>query len=218
MVELLESIVLRGAEARAADWFRRNLGEELASSTTRFRAAFAGAGRRLGEREPSMGADDLARLQQAGLVTPERWRLAMFARAALLMRALSTLPADEHPNFVRELYRRGDFREQSAILQSLILLPRPERFVTLAVEACRTNVGDVFEAIACENIYPATHFAALNFNQLVIKAFFVGIAVGRIAGLEARKTPELRRMAADYASERRAAGRSVPGDIDLVLS
>ena len=218
MIELVETLVLRGAEANAAGWFRRNLGEGVASSTTRFRAAFAGAGRRLGEREPSIGADDLARLQQAGLVTPERWRLAMFARAALLMRALSTLPADEHPNFVRELYRRGDFREQSAILQSLILLPRPERFVTLAVEACRTNVGDVFEAIACENIYPATHFADLNFNQLVIKAFFVGIAVGRIAGLEARKTPELRRMAADYASERRAAGRSVPGDIDLVLS
>ena len=218
MVELLESIVLRGAEARAADWFRRNLGEELASSSTRFRAAFAGAGRRLGDQEPSIGPDDLARLRHAGLVTPERWRLAMFARAALLVRALGALPADEHPNFVRELYRRGDFREQSAILQSLILLPRPERFVTLAVEACRTNVGDVFEAIACENIYPATHFADLNFNQLVIKAFFVGIAVGRIAGLKERKTAELRRMAADYASERRAAGRSVPGDIDLVLS
>jgi hypothetical protein len=218
MVELLESIVERGAEARAADWFRRSLGEELASSTTRFRAAFAGADRRLGDHNPSIGPDDLARLRQAGLVAPERWRLAMFARAALMVRALGALPTDEHLNFVRELYRRGDFREQSAILQSLILLPRPERFVTLAVEACRTNVGDVFEAIACENSYPATHFADLNFNQLVIKAFFVGTAVGRIAGLKERKTAELRRMAADYASERRAAGRSVPGDIDLVLS
>jgi hypothetical protein len=218
MVELLESIVERGAEARAADWFRRSLGEELASSTTRFRAAFAGADRRLGDHNPSIGPDDLARLRQAGLVAPERWRLATFARAALMVRALGALPADEHLNFVRELYRRGDFREQSAILQSLILLPRPERFVTLAVEACRTNVGDVFEAIACENIYPATHFADLNFNQLVIKAFFVGIAVSRIARLKERKTAELRRMAADYASERRAAGRSVPADIDLVLS
>jgi hypothetical protein len=218
MVELLESIVLRDADAKAAGWFRHNLSEGVASSTARFRAAFAGAGRRLGDAEPSMGPDDLARLHQAGLVTPERWPLAMFARAAFLVRALSTLPTDEHPNFIRELYRRGDFREQSAILQSLILLPKPERFVTLAVEACRTNVGDVFEAIACENIYPATHFADLNFNQLVIKAFFVGIAVGRIAGLQARKTAELRRMAADYTSERRAAGRSVPGDIDLVLS
>ena len=83
MIELVETVVLRGAEANAAGWFRRNLGEGVANSTARFRAAFAGAGRHLGEREPSIGADDLARLQQAGLVTPERWRLAMFARAAL---------------------------------------------------------------------------------------------------------------------------------------
>jgi hypothetical protein len=219
MIEIVETVVLRGAEARAASWFRRNLGiEELASSTARFRAAFAGAGRRLGEGVPSVAPDDLAQLRQAGLVAPERWQLATFARAALLMRALRTLSADEHPNFMRELYRRGDFREQSAILQSLILLPEPKRFVVLAVEACRTNVGDVFEAIACENAYPAKYFADLNFNQLVIKAFFTGIAVHRIAGLEERKTVELRRMAADYASERRAAGRSVPDDIDLVLS
>jgi hypothetical protein len=37
-------------------------------------------------------------------------------------------------------------------------------------------------------------------------------------GLERRKSDELRRMAADYASERRAAGRAVPNDLDLVLS
>jgi len=219
MIELLETVVLRGADAHAGGWFARNVGiKELAGSAARFRAAFAGAGRRLGEGEPPVAPDDLARLRQAGLVAPERWPLAMFARAALLMRALSTLPADEHPNFVRELYRRGDFKEQSAILQSLILLPDPNRFVALAVDACRTNVGDVFEAIACENFYPAKHFPDLNFNQLVIKAFFIGIAVRRIAGLAERKTVELRRMAADYASERRAAGRSVPDDIDLVLS
>jgi hypothetical protein len=102
MIELMETVVLRDAEANAAGWFRRNLGEGVASSTVRFRAAFAGAGRRLGDDEPSIGPDDLARLHQAGLVSPERWRLAMFARAALLMRALSALPADEHPNFVRE--------------------------------------------------------------------------------------------------------------------
>ena len=45
----------------------------------------------------------------------------------------------------------------------------------------------------------------------------VGVAVGRILGLEARITPELQRMVADYASERRAAGRSVPDDITYIL-
>ena len=65
--------------------------------------------------------------------------------------------------------------------------------------------------------YPGA-FPDANFNQLVLKAFFIGVAVARIAGLEQRKTAELRRMAEDYASERRAAARSVPPDLDLVLS
>jgi hypothetical protein len=71
----------------------------------------------------------------------------------------------------------------------------------------------VFEAIACENPYPAAHFPELNFNQMVLKALFTGVALERVIGLDGRVTPELARMANDYASERRAAGRSVPADI-----
>jgi hypothetical protein len=79
-------------------------------------------------------------------------------------------------------------------------------------------VQSVFEAIACENPYPARFFPDLNFNQLVLKAFFTGIAVRRIVGLGARNSPELVRMANAYASERRAAGRSVPDDLSLVTA
>ena len=99
----------------------------------------------------------------------------MFARAAFLLRALRASPPSEHVEFVREVYRRGDFLEQAALLQALILVPDPARFVNIAVESRRTNVSDVFEAIACENRYPAAHFADANFNQLVIKAFFTGL-------------------------------------------
>jgi hypothetical protein len=217
MLDLLEAVVLRGAAPEAAGWFRRNLEIGQLAGSTALRAAFAGAGRRLAGMDPALSPGDLARLREAGVVAPDRWPLTTFARAALLLRALRNLAADEHVDLVRELYRRGDFREQAAVLQSLILLPGPARFVALAVESCRTNVRDVFEAIACENIYPARHFADPNFSQLVLKAFFIGIAVRRIAGLAERNTAELRRMAADYASERRAAGRAVPDDIDLVL-
>lgn len=219
MYELIEAVVLRSAEPEAAGWFRRNTAtDDLAGSTARFRAAFAGAGRRLGVGVPQLRPEEAAQLRQAGVVAPAGWRLDMFARAAFLLRALRALPSSGHAEFVREVYRRGDFREQAAVLQTLMLLPDPARFVAMAVDACRTNVRDVFEAIACENRYPATHFADANFNQLVIKAFFIGTAVGRIAGLEQRKSTELRRMAADYASERRAAGRPVPDDLNLVLS
>jgi hypothetical protein len=48
---------------------------------------------------------------------------------------------------------------------------------------------------------------------MVLKTLFLGVALERILGLDRRKTAELARMAEDYASERKAAGRSVPADI-----
>jgi hypothetical protein len=78
-------------------------------------------------------------------------------------------------------------------------------------------VQTIFESIACENPFPADEFPDLNFNQMVLKAMFNGVALARIVRLGERAGADLARMAADYAAERRAAGRSVPADIDLVL-
>jgi hypothetical protein len=85
------------------------------------------------------------------------------------------------------------------------------------VEAVRANVLSELEAIACENPFPGRYFPEGAFNQLVLKCLFNGIAVRRIAGLAERRSPELKRMVAAYASERRAAGRVVPPDAAYVL-
>jgi hypothetical protein len=216
---MLKSIVQGAALPDAVSWFEEVWPREQEPlSRTRFRAIFAGAGRRLGASIPTLSGDDLRALLELGMVAPERWSLDDMGRAALLARALEVVPANEHFDFVREVYQRGDYREQAAILRALALLPDPGRFVDIAIDACRTNVLDVFEAIACENPFPAAHFPELNFNQLVIKAIFMGVAVGGIAGLAERRTDELRRMAEAFASERRAAGRPVPDDIGLVLT
>ena len=49
------------------------------------------------------------------------------------------------------------------------------------------------------------------------KALFIGVPIARIVGLRRRLNPDLSRMARDYASERRAAGRTVPADLSLAL-
>ncbi len=183
---------------------------------TKFRAAFAGAARRL--RDYSLTAEDIKLLTDAGVIGAGDWRLDNVARTALLLRALAALPGDEQAAFVRQIYLRGDFREQAAVLRSLSFLPQPEQFLELAIDACRTNVLDVFEAIACENAYPAAHFPEANFNQMVLKAIFLAVLVGRIADLADRATPELKRMVVAFASERRAAGRAVPDDVDLIVN
>jgi len=44
------------------------------------------------------------------------------------------------------------------------------------------------------------------------------VRLERIVGLDRRANPELTRMAADYAAERRAARRPVPADIGLAMT
>ncbi|MBS0365165.1 MAG: EboA domain-containing protein [Proteobacteria bacterium] len=179
------------------------------------RAAFTGLGRRAGRE---LLGPQAAALAAQGITGAARWDRATLGRVALLIAWLPTQPQDRQVDAVRELYLRGDYREQVAVLASLACLPDPARFVPLAAEASRTNVTDVFAAIACENAFPALHLPDLNFNQLVLKALFVGLDTHRIVGLPARVTARLHRMVGDFADERRAAGRSVPADIAYIQS
>jgi hypothetical protein len=210
----VELVAARASEP-ARGWF---LSRYEALDAGDFAAVHAGAGRRLGSEGCELTSSERARLSQAGVPAPSGWPLAAVARAALCCRLCELLPPQEHFALLVKQFRTGDNAERAALLHTLSLLPEPQRFVDLAIDACRSHVQTVFEAIACENPYPARFFPEANFNQLVLKSFFTGVAVRRIEGLPERRTAELSRMAQAYASERRAAGRSVPPDLDFVTA
>ncbi len=178
-----------------------------------FRALFASVPRRLGQA----AALNLEAPPELRAARPH-CTLTDYVRLWLLLQALPRLAADLQPGWVLQLFEAGEMGEQVSVLRVLPLLPDPARFVETGVQACRTNARDVFEAIVCENPFLAEHFPALNFNQAVMKAIFMEVSVRRVDQLERRITPELSRMAAGYASERRAAGRSVPADAEYLAN
>jgi hypothetical protein len=180
-----------------------------------FEAGFAAAGRRLGR--DLVGGDATLPAANGAPWSIASWGLDEAGRALLLLRALAQVAAEDQASFVAGLYRGGALRERQAVLKVLAALPAPERFLTIALDAGRTSTQPLFEAIACENPYPARHFPEPAFNQLVLKAVFTEVPLRRILGLDGRRTAELARMAADYASERRAAGRSIPADLETIL-
>jgi hypothetical protein len=203
------------ADARAIEWLERAL---AATDADALLTNFTLAPRKLGARALEATAGERAALEREGLA----WILASssleeLARIVLVRRAVS-LAGDGGPSIAAEWYRQGDSGEKRAVLRALALVLSPDKHVELGAVACRSSVQSVFEAIACENPYPATWFSELAFNQMVLKALFTGVALARIDGLERRKNADLARMAADYAAERRAAGRSVPADIGDVLA
>jgi len=179
-----------------------------------FARAFATAGRELGTASIALTADERAELAREGVTWAAEQRSAdELARIAMLVEAGRRLPPARLEGVVQDCYRQGEIRERVAVLRALPFLPPHDRFLALAIEACRSSVQPVFEAIAAENPFPADRFLEPSFNQMVLKAVFTGMPLDRIIGLDARRTPELARMADAYASERRAAGRPIPADL-----
>jgi hypothetical protein len=179
--------------------------------------AYARAPMRAGRGPLHLSADQLAELRAAfPAVGFERWTREDAARALLLIAHRNTgVTGQAFVTAALECFEQGDAREQQSWLRAIALWPEAAAFLPHAIDACRTNIVPVFEALACENPYPADHFPDRNFNQVVLKAMFNGIALSRIVGLQRRLNAELTRMARDYAAERTAAGRTVPADIDL---
>jgi hypothetical protein len=182
------------------------------------RRAYASASRHAGRAELKLADEELARVHALDPdLSLSHWTIDDAARAALLLAAAKGSPLHFH-DIAIACYEDGDVRTQQSWLRSLSILPQPERFLSIAIDAARTATVQLFEALACENPYPARYFPDRSFNQLVMKAIADGVALSRIAGLSNRVNADLVRMAGDYAAERKAAGRSAPPDIALVLT
>ena len=214
--EFLRTAVRSRGDSAARIWFDEALAQ-IAGGTGDLVASYTKA-RRLGRATLSLNAaekSDAARLLPDAQF--DHWTVEDAGRAALLLLCATTSPE----SFVRaatDCYDHGDSAEQQSWLKSTPLLPEPEQLLAIVIDACRTNILPLFEAVACENPFPARHFPERNFNQMVLKALFNKVALSRIAGLASRRNADLTRMAADYASERRAAGRTVPSDIGLAMT
>ena len=217
LTEQLRSVLAQRLAPAERDWLA-SAAAAAASDATAL-AAWTMAPKRLGRETLSL--DDREQRNLATVtadVVFDRWTVVDAARSLFLLTLADVMPEEAFAATATDLYEQGDAAEQQSWLKVLPLLPRPERFLLLAIDACRTNIVPLFESIACDNPYPARYFPTPQFNQVVLKAVFVGVPLARVVGLSRRRNEELTRMASDFADERRAAGRAVPADLHLALS
>lgn len=119
-----------------------------------------------------------------------------------------------------ELYEHGTAAERREILRALPHLRglSPETAaLPLVHDALRTN--DPRLITAALGPYGASHLAAHDWRQAVLKCLFTGIPLAELHGLAERSAgdAELARMLRDFAAERTAAGRPVPDDLQHAL-
>lgn len=214
VVALLERWIARVAGDDGLGWLHGKKSEiSEGAPEWKFFTAFSGAPRFVGKADLELQAEDL---EEADALRrgwrPEGWSRDQAARAVLVL----SYPHDDAVAYFEVLDRvfsTADAREQVALYQCLPLFPYPDHFRTRAAEGLRTNMTSVFNAVAHNNPYPAEYLDEAAWNQMVLKALFVGSALHKIQGLDERANPELARMLVDYAHERWSASRSVSPEL-----
>lgn len=203
-------------------WLGRRLSPESLSwvdeQTTRIAEAPAGialaravglAPRRAGREALQL---DQAEMDAGASVRPgldaRTWTSEQTCRVLFL---LASAGAGEDAFVVRleSLLRSGEIGEQIALFRGLPLFPAPARLLPLALEGVRSAMQPIYEAVAHHSPYPAENFSEAMWNQMVVKALFIGSTLAPIQGLDERRNVDLARMLVDYAHERWAAGRDV---------
>ncbi|KAM3092731.1 EboA domain-containing protein [Phormidesmis sp. 146-35] len=178
-----------------------------------FLTAFSTLPRRVGKRDLLLNE---AELQTASLLcpgwSPGQWSVDQAARSLLLL----SLPQAEEgllSPLLEKLYPTAGIPEAVALHQTLPLLPYGDRYQYWALEGFRSHITAVFNAIALWNSYPARQFDEATWNQLVLKAIFVGSPLYPIWELDDRANATLSRMLMDYVHERWAAHRNVTPEL-----
>ncbi|ROQ65050.1 sugar phosphate isomerase/epimerase [Rathayibacter sp. PhB152] len=145
------------------------------------------------------------------------------ARSALIAAAASALDDDDLAALLLRLYRGGDDAERRGVLVGLHALTAAGRTGAPLVAAGRELIADALRAndtrlvAAAMGRFAEEHLDAHAWRHGVLKLVFCGVPLAAVSGLERRSDPELAAMAGRFADERRAAGRTVPDDLAVLL-
>lgn len=210
ILTLLKDIIKDHANEKELEWLNQQ--EEKLQKNFRlqsFYLAFGSAARYFNKIDLQLSEDQLkesTRIHNGFQV--EYLNLLQTVRTYLLL----MLPANNMESYkenLSRLFETADIDEQVTLYKALSLLPFAEVWVERAKEGIRTNITDVFDAIALDNSYPSNFLSQEAWNQMVLKAVFMQRPLFRIYGADKRANPELAEMLIDFAHERWAANRKV---------
>jgi hypothetical protein len=208
-VPLLEHWLARAVSSEGMSWLRAQCAAISGGDQRAFFLSFGSTSRRVGKDDLKLGDADLAQAQKiAPGWNPRQWSCDQAARARLAL-ALPSADPEVYIKILDQVFAAADVGELVALYQSLPLLAHQTKLAGRAAEGIRNNIKAVFDAVALDNPYPSAHLDDNAWNQMIVKALFVGSPLGRIVGLDRRANAKLTRMLCSYAHERWAAKRTV---------
>jgi hypothetical protein len=213
-LRLADDWVSQKTDERGIAWFRGAIHDVAHAEGERALGVAIGlVPRRLGKADLALTAAELARADalRPGLDLGD-WSIDQLARVALMAashRGNDAAFASRLDSFCAT----AEINELIALCRGLPVYPAPALIEPRAREAVRSGMKPVFEAVAHSNPYPREAFSEEAWNQMAVKAFFIGSTLWPIQGLDQRANPRLARMLVGLAQERWAAQRPVSGEV-----
>jgi hypothetical protein len=213
-IVLADEWISRVTNGNGISWFRNTIENVRSQSGKDALAKAIGlAPRQLGKVDLQLTSDDKARAMalRPGL-DPSDWSVDQAARIAF---AVASYVGDEAAFAVwfDSFCATAGLNELIALCRGLPVYPAAALLEPRAREAVRSGMKPVFEAVAHRNPYAVECFTEEAWNQMVVKAFFIGSQLWPIQELDRRGNPRLARMLVDLAQERWAAARPVSGEV-----
>jgi hypothetical protein len=212
--DLLTACIVRTVPAGAADWLGQSLREVSTGNDEKTLV------RALGLAPRWLGRADLA-VTQADRAAADSlrsgWDLDGLSvdQAARIALVLAWYRGDDaaFAQTVESLCRTAEINELVAYYRGLAIFPAAPLLQGRAREGVRSAITPVFEAVAHRNPFARTMFDQDAWNQMVLKALFIGSRLDPIQGLDVRANADLAVMLVDYAHERWAASRPISPEL-----
>ncbi|MGC1240418.1 MAG: EboA domain-containing protein, partial [Chryseosolibacter sp.] len=206
----LENLLQNNLTPEAWKWLATE-GQSIRTTgeVSKFNIAFVSMPRKTGKNFITLSKEQARELKELRKdLVINGWTVDRLARVWLLMQ-LNPEPKEKYTAVIENLYLTAEMSELVALYSALPLLAYPESWRKRCAEGIRSNIGQVLEAILCNNPYPSEHLDEAAWNQLVLKAIFTEKPVLEIVGLRERSNRNLAQSLSDYAHERWAAHRPV---------
>ncbi len=207
---VLKTILQRNLPDEGWRWLENESSATQSSGgISKFNIAFVAMPRKTGKSVIEITSKEAEEINvaRAGLIV-KGWTCDRLSRVWLLM-MLNHEQEERYVATVENLFLSAEMSELVALYSALPVLAYPERWRKRCAEGIRNNIGQVLEAVICNNPYPSEELDEAAWNQLVLKAIFTEKPVLEIIGLRERSNKALVESLSDYAHERWAAHRDV---------
>lgn len=209
--ELFEKLTRSRFEDYELDWLQKKIILiENKETINKFNVFFSLSSRFISKDKVKWNSKEIILLNEIYPgINKSIWTKQDLARVILMIH----LETSKNKFILENSFEIAEINELVALYKGLYLLENSNEFIKRFEEGIRTNMVNVFDALAAGNPFAYRFLNEGFWNQLLLKALFLDRPLYTIQNIDKGRNINLANMLQDYIKERWSANRSVSPEI-----